>query len=114
MSDSESFRSCSSVGSEEERSGDGDSQPGVGIQPFDLRLLDTATNRRRDRREVPAHDGPVEVKPTVLLEVPQEVSVPGGQEMPVPKQCAPEGTREEVPLNLGLKRTDPFTRVEEN
>ncbi|CAG2222039.1 unnamed protein product [Mytilus edulis] len=51
MSDSESFRSCSSVGSEEERSGDGDFQPGVGIQPFDLTLLDTATNKRRDRRE---------------------------------------------------------------
>ncbi|VDI44075.1 Hypothetical predicted protein [Mytilus galloprovincialis] len=36
MSVSESFMSCSSKGSEEESSGYGDSQPGVGIQPFDL------------------------------------------------------------------------------
>ncbi|CAG2243272.1 unnamed protein product [Mytilus edulis] len=98
MSDSESFRSCSSVGSEEERSGDGDSQPGVGIQPFDLRLLDTATNRRRDRREEPGQEGPV-VDSTVLLEVP---AIPQG---------TPEETQDEVPRELVVEAVEQSAPV---
>ncbi|VDI22456.1 Hypothetical predicted protein [Mytilus galloprovincialis] len=115
MSDSESFRSCSSEGSEDEerswRPSSCNSQPGVGIQPFDTTILDEANHRRRVRREVPGQEGPVE-DPTVLPEVPaipqvselkeQEESVQEpGESLPTPKE--PAAAQEEA-----VKEVDPM------
>ncbi|CAC5356822.1 unnamed protein product [Mytilus coruscus] len=102
--DSESFRSCSDEGSEDEarswRPSSCNSQPGVGIQPFDTSVLDQATRRRRVRREEPVQEGPVDN--TVSLEVPviPEVSVSREPGAPVLVQGNPEETleaREEIP-----------------
>ncbi|XP_071181293.1 uncharacterized protein [Mytilus edulis] len=115
MSDSESFRSCSSESSEDEerswRPSSCNSQPGVGIQPFDTTILDEANHRRRVRREVPGQEGPVE-DPTVLPEVPaipqvselkeQEESVQEpGESLPTPKE--PAAAQEEA-----VKEVDPM------
>ncbi|XP_063436976.1 uncharacterized protein LOC134718406 [Mytilus trossulus] len=111
MSDSESFRSCSSEGSDEGKSY-GDSQPGVGIQPFDVSVLDQATHRRRVRMGEPGQEGPV-VDSTVLLEVPAilEVSVSGGQEVPVRVQGTPEETQDEVPQELVVEAVEQSAPV---
>ncbi|VDI62016.1 Hypothetical predicted protein [Mytilus galloprovincialis] len=68
-------------------SGDGDSQPGVGIQPFDLSLLDTATQQEK------------------------EVSVSGGQEVPVRVQGTPEETQDEVPRELVVEAVEQSAPV---
>ncbi|XP_071138419.1 nuclear transcription factor Y subunit beta-like [Mytilus edulis] len=88
------------------------SQPGVGIQPFDTSILDQATHRRRVRREVPGQEGPVE-DPTVLPEVPaipqvsdlkeqeEPVQKPGEESLPTPKE--PAAAQEEA-----VKEVDPM------
>ncbi|CAG2220118.1 unnamed protein product [Mytilus edulis] len=96
-----SFRLCSSEGSEEEerswRPSSCDSQPGVGIQPFDMSLLDQATHREKVRMEEPGQEGPVDH--IVLLEVP---AIP---------EYTPEETKDEVPPELKVEAVEQSAPV---
>ncbi|CAC5388168.1 unnamed protein product [Mytilus coruscus] len=71
------------------RPSSGNSQPGVGIQPFDTSVLDGSSHRRVVRKEEPVKED------TVSLEVPAipEVMVSEEQEVPVVVQ----GSQEETP-----------------
>lgn len=99
MSDTESFRSCSSESSDEERSSHGDCQPGVGIQPFDVSLLDgthkVVTKRKpvvkdtdnsvvaKDKMPQEPAVETVEQSAPVAASSAEEVSVSGEHEVPV-------------------------------
>ncbi|VDI04070.1 Hypothetical predicted protein [Mytilus galloprovincialis] len=93
--DSESFKSCSSEGKDVEKGYNGDSQPGVGIQPFDISLLDQATHRRS------IAGGTSNTRSKCVR----------GQEVPVRVQGTPEETQDEVPRELVVEAVEQSAPV---